>query len=122
MELKAFIILFIVETMFEEAPSSTLRDPRAPVALRDHIWNDITGSLECTLRNIYTMHLNATSYTFCVQLEVVKAPHSAFLTFKMCRSTRFLGKSGSMLVTLVLSKHRKGEPLLCGSQWPDNML
>ena len=78
-----------METMFEEVLSSTLRDPRAPVALRDHIWNDITGSLDFTLRNIYTMHLNVTSYTLCVLLVVVKAQHSAFLTFKMCRIYQF---------------------------------
>ena len=88
-EVKEFIILifFIVETMFEEAPSSTLRDPRAPVALRDHIWNDITGSLDYTICAVSTMHVNVISNTFCVHL--VEAQHSAFLTFKMCRIYQF---------------------------------
>ena len=48
-ELLTLLLFIAVETMFEEAPSSTLRDPRAPVALRDHIWNDITGSLDYTI-------------------------------------------------------------------------
>ena len=60
------LILFIMETMFEGAPSSTLSDPHVPVALRDHIWNDITGSLDFTLCAMYTMHLNVISYTLCV--------------------------------------------------------
>ena len=84
------LLLFIVETMFEEVPSSTLRDPRVPVALCDHIWKRITGSLDYTIIcAMYTMHLNVTSYTLCVLLVVVKAQHSAFLTFKMCRIYQF---------------------------------
>ena len=83
------LILFIMETMFEEAPSSTLRDPCAPVALRDHIWNDITGSLDYTIYAMFTMRLNVISYTLCVYLVVVEAQHSAFLTFKMCRIYQF---------------------------------
>ena len=66
-ELIEFIIpiLFIVETMFEEAPSSTLRDPRAPVALRDHIWNDITGSLDYIYGNVYNA-FECNILTLCV--------------------------------------------------------